>query len=351
MIFVDHVTGDPFRKFTYHVFGFSDAAEIFVFLSGLACGIAYSRILVRQGLSALIWVLATRAARIYVYYALTSGLIILAVTGAIKHLTLEEPFGISAEHPLYAMLSALCLISPPPISGILVLYIILTLIVIPALLIAGDRHWLLALVVSGLTWAGAQIFADFLAPLTHRWYLNPFAWQFLFTIGLIVGMKWDSKQPILPFFSRHRWVMVAAWAIVVGAVLHRLLSSRGFDVTWLRLEPSTLSNMKENLSPLRLVHFLSVALLLAVYFRRDSSLLKWSISMPVIKTGMHSLEVFSLSVVLNYFVNIIVLTGSPSLGDRLLIDSIAFLLLALTAIALAYRRARVLSRGVELKRA
>ena len=82
MIFVDHVAGDPLARFTYQILGFSDAAEIFVFLSGLACGIAYSRVLARQGLSALILAVANRAARIYVYYALSSVAIILLVTAA-----------------------------------------------------------------------------------------------------------------------------------------------------------------------------------------------------------------------------------------------------------------------------
>ena len=43
MILVDHVVADPISRFTYQKFGFSDAAEIFVFLSGVSCGIVYSR--------------------------------------------------------------------------------------------------------------------------------------------------------------------------------------------------------------------------------------------------------------------------------------------------------------------
>src|SRR5262249_5169392 len=96
---------------------------------------------------------------------------------------------------------------------------------------------------------------------------------------------------------------------------------------------------KQNLSPLRLVHFLSVAMLIAIYFRQDNPVMKWSICKPVIRTGMYSLEIFSLSIVLDCFVNIVVLTESPSLGIRLLMDCICFLLLALTAIACAHRSA------------
>jgi hypothetical protein len=222
------------------------------------------------------------------------------------------------------------------------LYIVLTLIVLPTVLIAGNRHWLLALVASGLVWLSAQAFADFLSPLTHSWYLNPFAWQFLFTIGLIVGIKWDSRQPALSLVARHRWVVAAAWVVVVAGVVHRLLYSRsGLDIAWLQLDPETVLRMKENLSFVRITHFLSVALLVAIYFRQDSPILKWSISAPVIKTGAQSLELFSLSCVLGTLVDIVALTLSPSFVDRVLIDGAAFLLLALVAITLAYRRTMV----------
>jgi hypothetical protein len=347
MIFVDHVASDPLAGLTYRVWGFSDAAEVFVFLSGLACGIAYSRIFVRQGLSALFLAITKRAGRIYFYYALSSAAIILLVTAATRQQVLEESFGIAVEHPLGAMWSALCLVSPPPITGIFVLYIVLTLVIVPTFLIAGERYRLLALAACGAIWAGSQIFFDFMAPLTQRWYLNPLAWQFLFAIGAFVGMKWDSAQPILPLPLRSRWIIMTAWTIVIAAFLYRVLSSHvGFDVAWLRLEPTALVKMKENLSPARLVHFLSVALLVAVYFRPDSSLLKSSLSIPVAKAGMRSLELFSLTVVLDVLMNIIVLAGNPSVRDRLLLDGVAFLLMAFTAIALTHRRKMLVKQSL-----
>jgi hypothetical protein len=45
MILVDHVVGDPIGKLTFRSVGFSDAAELFVFLSGISCAIVYSGVL------------------------------------------------------------------------------------------------------------------------------------------------------------------------------------------------------------------------------------------------------------------------------------------------------------------
>src|SRR5262249_99741 len=134
--------------------------------------------------------------------------------------------------------SALLLISPPPGSSILLLYIVLTLVNVPAFMIAGERHCVLVLATSALIWAGSQFFSDFLVLS-----FNPFAWQFLFSIGIFVGVKWNSEQPILPSLAQLRWVVVMAWTIVISAFLYRLVSSRsGLDVAWLRIAPSTWSD-------------------------------------------------------------------------------------------------------------
>ena len=42
MIFINHVPGTVFEAYTNRNFGFSDAAEAFVFMSGVAAGLAYS---------------------------------------------------------------------------------------------------------------------------------------------------------------------------------------------------------------------------------------------------------------------------------------------------------------------
>src|SRR5438105_9559770 len=43
LIFIDHIPGNIFAKFTLTNFGFADAAEIFVFLAGYASFLAYDR--------------------------------------------------------------------------------------------------------------------------------------------------------------------------------------------------------------------------------------------------------------------------------------------------------------------
>src|SRR5262245_54683946 len=72
MILIDHIYYNPLTAWTYQRFGFSDCAEVFVFLSGMSCGLAYPNMLVRIGWSALATNLLRRGAHIYLHYVLAS---------------------------------------------------------------------------------------------------------------------------------------------------------------------------------------------------------------------------------------------------------------------------------------
>src|SRR5215475_368870 len=143
MILVDHVIADPISRFTYQRFGFSDAAEIFVFLSGISRGIVYSRVLLRSGWRGLITKITRRTALIYVYYILSSIVVILLMTAAARAIknagVIDQSFIVLRETPISTIWSTIFLISPPDLPGILVLYLELTLIVTPLFLIAAAR--------------------------------------------------------------------------------------------------------------------------------------------------------------------------------------------------------------------
>jgi hypothetical protein len=340
MIFVDHVSGDPLAKFTYRMIGLSDAAEIFVFISGLACGIAYSRMFDRGGLAAVISAVLRRAARIYFYYLLCSVASIVLLVAAARRFELVDLYGVATDTPLRAIASAITMTAPPHMSGILVLYIALTVIVVPVFVATRGWHRQLALAVSALIWIACQLFPSAMV-VTPTPFLNPLAWQFLFAIGVTIGIERGNGQ----LSSWPRGMVAAAWTVVIGAFAYRILIAQsGFDISSLRITPDTNDAMKENLSPIRLLHFLSVALLVAVYVPRNLPILKWRIAQPAIIVGRHSLEIFSLSIVLTTMANIFVHIGAPSLTIRLVADALVFACLALTAVFLAHHRLAKVSR-------
>jgi hypothetical protein len=49
-IFIDHIPGNAVADYTVRNFGFSDASEIFIFISGYAAGLVYMRATWREGI-------------------------------------------------------------------------------------------------------------------------------------------------------------------------------------------------------------------------------------------------------------------------------------------------------------
>src|ERR1700726_1900136 len=49
LIFIDHVSPDVLDRFTIRSYGFSDAAEIFIFISGYTAAFVYGRAMIESG--------------------------------------------------------------------------------------------------------------------------------------------------------------------------------------------------------------------------------------------------------------------------------------------------------------
>jgi hypothetical protein len=331
MVVVDHIGDDPLSKFTYRVFGFSDAAEIFVYLSGLACGIAYPSVLEKKGWPTLMRVLVGRATRIYFYYVLSGAAMILLTMGA-AILRNENASGVAKySEPVSAIWWALSLISWPDLSDILVFYVAMTLIAVP-ILMGGFRYSATAtLAASGFVWLLSQIFSNRLLSLEDYWAINacnPFAWQFLFAIGMFFGAKGKTISADWQFS-----LVPMAWAIVVSAFLYKFVihvfPHLGFDVEGLSIASSTLTDMKANLSALRLIHFLSVALLVKRYIGQTSRLLQWPVFAPAIRIGARPLEIYSLTLVFSKLAYLIVVDYHPSLQSKMAMDGLFFVLMTL----------------------
>ena len=338
MIIFDHIPGDPLSKFTYTHLGFSDAAEIFVFLSGVSCGIVYSRLLSRQGIDGLLRGLSWRALQIYIYYLIASlvTILVIVVSRDIAIPPNHQAFIVLREDPLAAIKSAILLISPPELPGILVLYLELTLFSIPMFILIAARSRAAALLTSGGLWLLAQLHPDLLPRLADYSYFNPIAWQFIFCIGMFVGTWYDSDISLEPFRTRP-WVLLACTVVGVG-LLYRIASRQHLDLGMLAWSSETLSQMKENLSAIRLVHFLSVAFLVAIFVRPNSPILHWPGASALIKSGRCSLQVFCAGAVVSVFLNLFIAAEAPPAWERLILDCLAIMLIASMATALMRSR-------------
>jgi hypothetical protein len=344
MIIVDHIRNDPLNRFTYSRLGLSDAAEIFVFLSGISCGIVFYRLLLRQGIGGFAKAIGKRAVQIYAYYLLAS-IVTIAIIAASRDIWTipanQQAFIDLREDPVSAILSAIRLTSPPDLPGILVLYLELTVVAIPAFLLLSANGYRNALIGSGLVWAFSQSYPNVLPHLADHSYFNPLAWQFIFCIGMFIGTSYTTGSKPLEGLQSKKWIAIA-WSIVILELGYRLalviFAKLHIDADWLTLSDPTLRHMKENLSAFRLVHFLSVALLVATYIKRDNPVLSWQGADAIIKSGRSSLQVFCMGAIFTVLLNLIVAVERPMILERLVLDCAAIFLIGLTATLLMKAR-------------
>ena len=225
------------------------------------------------------------------------------------------------------------------------LYLLLTLIIMPLFFIGVARSASLTLAASGSIWIVAQIYPGLGPHLADHFYFNPLAWQFLFTIGSLVGANYNADWSKLRSTQMFRWLLVVAWTIVIFCLLYRFTLFVGtrlqLDLVWVRISEAQLVQMKENLSLVRLLHFLSVAILVGTYIASSSPIFRWAGANAMIRIGASSLEMFSLSAILSVALNIIIVLDRPSIPEKLILDGIAMLLMAMSAALLSqFRTAR-----------
>jgi hypothetical protein len=194
VILVDHIPGNPLEHFTPRNFGLSDSAEAFVFLSGLSVGLIYLPRARKHGFAAAAGACLKRALKIYgVHIALTlAALVVFAVAYWLSGVTeLIEAHGRSLVFgsPANGLLGLALLSHQLGYFNILPLYIVLMLWA-PLAIALAQRTPLLALTVSAGLYAAARAFDLNLPnwPQPGGWFFNPFAWQLVFTMGVVAAL-------------------------------------------------------------------------------------------------------------------------------------------------------------------
>ena len=292
--------------------GFSDAAEIFVFLSGYVYGIVYFKYLNNNDFGKLYFKSFYRFVQLYFVNIFTL-FIILAIYGLFK--TYIDPNLIAAggvahffQNPHSSSIFAILMIYAPALINVLPLYMLLLLVMPFYLKLMKKKMWL-ALAISFVIYLLPHFFSwlnlpayPFASgekyPWSRGWAFNPFVWQFLFLLGMIISISLKYKDLKIP---RNRILITLAIIILALSTIPRItfiLQKFGMmNTNWIGKIPFT---AKKTLAPFRLIHFFSLAYLISIIFPVDHRLFKNKFAKPIIKCGQHSLEVFSFGIILTY---------------------------------------------------
>jgi hypothetical protein len=304
LIFLDHIPENVVNWFTIRNYGFSDATEIFIFISGYTAAFVYGKAMRERGFVVSSARILRRAWQIYVAHIFLFTIFLAEI--AYVAATFENPLYAEEmnvlnflKEPDVTIFQALLLKFKPANMDVLPLYIVLLLLFPPTLRLLLWQPGV-ALLLSALVYILAWSFHLNLPAYPNGvWFFNPFAWQLLFVFGAWCAL---GGAQALSGLLRSRIVLAIAIAYLVFAFL--------ITLTWYheplaRYVPLWLSDRlypidKTNLDVLRFAHFLALAAVTVRFVPRDWPALKWPILQPAIQCGQHSLEIFCLGVFLAF---------------------------------------------------
>jgi hypothetical protein len=329
-IFLDHIPNNIVNWLTTRNYGFSDAADLFVFISGYTAAFVYARIMLERGFIAGATRLLKRAWQIYVAHVFLLA-IYLAEIGYLaqtyRNPEFADEFNISGflHTPAATIYEGLILRFKPVNMDVLPLYIVLML-VFPPILWVMLRWPNPTLLGSALLYFAARLCGWNLPGYPSGvWYFNPFTWQLLFLFGAWFALGGAVElRPLI----RSRTVVVVGVAYLCFALVVTLAGrfpEFGQRLpTWLY---ETFDDDKTNLPPHRFVHFVVLALLAVRFLPREWPGLQWRALRPAIVCGRCSLWVFCLGIFLSFGAHFVLVEISGALWMQLLVSvmGIAFM--------------------------
>jgi hypothetical protein len=300
-IYTDHIPGNVLGDYSLRNFAMCDATEVFVLLAGYGAGLSYGMGLGRNGYVSTAADVVKRAWTLYIAHIFLFVLFTAQVTYSATALNrlnyLEETrLDVLGDDPYRSLLEALLLRFQPSLLNILPLYVVLLVFFAatiwmlrwPRLLFGCSLAIYLLVRITGLNldaWDGGG------------WFFDPFAWQFLFIIGVLLAC---APMPL----PRRTWPFdaVAVVVIVLGVVVtlaiepypHRL------EVVSRSVFQSVAVDDKTSLYPLRLISILALTWLCVRLIRFDAAWLRSRWAAPLELLGQNSLPVFCSGIVFGF---------------------------------------------------
>ena len=304
LIFLDHIPFNVVNWITIRNYGFSDAAEVFVFISGYTAAFVYGKAMRERGTIAASARILKRAWQVYVAHVFLFVIYLaeIAYVGAkFDNPLFAEEFNLFGflRSPDVILTQALVLKFKPVNMDVLPLYIVL-LMAFPAMLWSLLRSPNVALAGSALVYVLARKFGWNLPAFpAGKWYFNPFACQLLFMFGAWCALGGAQQAASL---IRSRAMLVVSIPFLLFAMVMTLGSHfpRLHQLIPLWIDRLVNPVDKTNLALLRFVHFAIVAALTVRFIPRDWPYLKWRGFRPAIICGEHSLEIFCLGIFLSF---------------------------------------------------
>jgi len=335
LIFLDHIPSNMVSWLTIRNYGFSDATEIFVFISGYTAAFVYGREMRERGTVVASARVLKRAWQVYVAHIFLFVIYmaeIAYVASSFDNPLYNEEMGVFnfLKQPDVTLIQALLLKFKPANMDVLPLYIVL-LAGFPPMLWLLLRRPTLALAASALLYALTWTFEwNLPAYPAGTWVFNPLAWQLLFVFGAWCAL--GGADRLAPFSRSWPVLTLAAVYVVVAFAIAMTWYFAGLAVYMPRWLSEWMYPIdKVNLDVLRFAHFLALAALTVRFVPRDWSGLASPLLRPAILCGQNSLEVFCLGIFLSFAAHFAMVELWDGVSMQILVSALGIVAMVATA--------------------
>jgi hypothetical protein len=305
-IFASHAHGSFIGGWLIHAaWGFSDASELFVFLSGFTLGSVFTRRAAQGGWREGTVDLLVRAWRLYrihlMVFALFGALVFVANATILPGEAERLGWDFLGDDSRRAVPAALAMLYQPDNMGILPVFV-WCMLLLPGFMAALRRWGDAAIALPVACYAAVWAFGLGLPSLQPGGDIafNPLAWQMLFLGGAWLGRRALLDGEALPWRAPGRRAVLAAALAVLAAGLAMRLTWYGFT-PW----PAPFGELywiegKQDLSVPRLVHAMALAFVVAALVPREAPWMHQAVPRAIARIGQYSLEVFCLGLFLSW---------------------------------------------------
>lgn len=337
MIIINHIPGNPWEVLTVRNFGFSDAAEAFFVMSGIAAGIAYSPKIARWLAGDLrLWdafaPMWQRAWKLYsvqiLLTVLTIGLFAWATHTFFRtEFRVVHNLGLIYSETETALMGLVTLGYQIGYVNILPTYILL-LLAAPFILAAAIKAPWWTLMLSFGVWlvAGAYQINIPNHPGGGGWFFSPLTWQFIFVIGLVIGIRHREGGRLVPV-SKLGFALAAGF-LVLSFVWSHVPAVSGFlnhkmaQLGNLGAPSNITTHIKTYLALPRLLHILALVYVISC-FPAVTRACAHHFAAPFRLMGAHGLLVFGVGTILALASQIAILVEPSHFWVRWVVPLIA----------------------------
>jgi len=324
-LFLDHIPHNAVGLLTMRNFGFSGAADLFVFVGGYTAAILYGRMMLERGFVVTATRIFKRLWQLYAAYIVLFVIYIDLIGYVARKSRAPEligEFNVAGivDHTIRTLIHGLLLQAKPLNLDVLQLFIVL-MAAFPFVLFGMVRRPNVTMVGSLGLYLAARHFDWNLSSFPDgKWSLNPFCWQLLFALGAWLALSGANQiraihklQELVVLRAAAGLYLLFALAVTVAGKFPQA----GIVPDLLR---DALLPDRENLAPHRVLHFLALAFLFTYMVPRDWSGFRWQTLQPIIKCGQEWLAVFCAGVFLSFAGHLVLITGPDSLAMHVLVS-------------------------------